>query len=378
MTSAPGARRAQQHELVARFGLFALRSDDPDALLHRACEVVAEGLGTRYAKALRYREDTDDLLVAAGVGWPSGTIGHATLSADDSSPAGHAFNTGEPVRSDHLSDEPAFRTPPLLSENGVLSAINVPIADGDLPYGVLEADSTRTNAFTRDDSTFLLEVANMLAVALERSYARREMVRVKDRERVLAQEMSHRVRNLFTVVHALIGLSERSARGSDDPRAAFGILRERIGALATASTIGTSDADPDAASVDPMELSREVLAPYGDRIAITGDVPLVPDTWAMPVALVLHELATNAVKYGSLSVAEGTAELRWAEEADALEASWSERGGPPFDGVVEGHGFGTRMMSMVLGQVSGTIERAAGKDGLEATLRIATPQGASG
>ncbi|PRY95586.1 signal transduction histidine kinase [Hasllibacter halocynthiae] len=370
-------RRTRQHESMTRFGLFALRTEEPDALLQGACEAVAEGVGAPFVKALRYREAHDDLLVRAGLGWPPGVVGEATLGADHGSPAGYAFLTGEAVRSNDLRGETKFRTPSLLRENGVRAAINVPIADGDRPYGVLEADSTVPDAFVPEDATFMLKVANTLAVALERSAARQEILRMKERQRLLAQEMSHRVRNLFTVVHALIGISERSARNEDDPMAAFGILRERIGALATASTIGTADARSDNASVDPAMLSREVLAPYGDPVTVEGDVPLVPDTWAMPIALVLHELATNAVKHGSLSVAGGKAVLRWSEEDGTLAARWSEHGGPPFEGMDEGRGFGARMMKMVLTQVSGSIERTAHEGGLVATLRIARPADAA-
>lgn len=133
------------------------------------------------------------------------------------------------------------------------------------------------------------------------------------------------MRNLFTIVHALIGVSERSARDFDDPKAAFGILRERTGALATASTIGTADANSDLVSVDPSALSREVLAPYGNRVAVEGDVPLVPDTWAMPIALVQHELATNAVTHGPLSSAGGTAALKEQPRPTRLSPSGRSR-----------------------------------------------------
>lgn len=138
---------------------------------------MARGLATRFFKALRYREDTSDLLVCAGVGWPPGTVGEVALATDRESPAGYASFAREPVRSNHLTGESKFRTPLLVRDNGVLAAINVPILAGERPYGVREADGVEAITFTPDDSTFMLQVANMLAVALERSNARRATVR---------------------------------------------------------------------------------------------------------------------------------------------------------------------------------------------------------
>ena len=82
------ALRLRQLKLVADYGLFALRHTDLAAILQRACRTSAEGLGTEFAKVLRYRPELEDFLVIHGVGWREGVVGHATVGADIASPAG--------------------------------------------------------------------------------------------------------------------------------------------------------------------------------------------------------------------------------------------------------------------------------------------------
>ena len=89
--------RLDQQNLVAAFGLFALRTMDLDRVFERSCELAARGLSTGFAKLLAFRPDSQDFVVRNGVGWKPGVVGHAVVGADLASPAGYAFHTGLPV-----------------------------------------------------------------------------------------------------------------------------------------------------------------------------------------------------------------------------------------------------------------------------------------
>ena len=117
--------RLRQQELVASFGCFALETDDLQAILDEASRVAALGLETSFAKVLQCLADEKAFLVRSGVGWKPGVVGHARVGNDVQSPAGYAFRTGEPVLSNDLASEPRFRTPKLLADHGIRSAINV-------------------------------------------------------------------------------------------------------------------------------------------------------------------------------------------------------------------------------------------------------------
>ena len=106
------------------------------------------GLSIRFCKVLEYLPDQNRLLVRAGVGWNEGVVGHATIGADLESPAGYALHTGKPIISNRLSTEQRFRTPSLLREHCVERAANVILLGEGRPYGVLEADSEVSGAFT--------------------------------------------------------------------------------------------------------------------------------------------------------------------------------------------------------------------------------------
>ena len=155
--------RLRQQELVAAFGRLALRAESLEEVLGEASEAAAKGLEAEFAKVLEYRVETVDFLVVAGVGWKPGVVGRARLGGGGRSPAGYALQTGKPVISNHLASEQRFKTPDLLSEHGVESAINVPVRGrGVSPYGVLEVDSTRRAEFNDHDSAFLEALANTL------------------------------------------------------------------------------------------------------------------------------------------------------------------------------------------------------------------------
>jgi hypothetical protein len=166
--------RLRQQSLLGEFGRSALQTRDIAQILQRATELCAQGLETPFAKVLEYMPDDKLLLVRAGIGWASGTIGQVALGVDPESPAGYAFQTGQMVISNHLQEETRFRTPKLLSDHGIRRAINVLIArggEGHLPFGVLEVDSPQSGQFDVADADFLAGFAGLLGIAIERQHA---------------------------------------------------------------------------------------------------------------------------------------------------------------------------------------------------------------
>ena len=161
-------RLHRQHELVVEFGVMSLKAADLDLLLTRACEVVAEGMCTRFSKVLQPAEDGEGFVLTHGVGWDASDIGRATVGGDVASPAGYALATYRPVLSNHLGMENRFRTPELLKKYGIERAINVPIRGVLSPFGVLEADSSNGDDFVESDLVFLEGISNVISMAVER------------------------------------------------------------------------------------------------------------------------------------------------------------------------------------------------------------------
>ena len=140
---------------LAAFGSFALSERDLNAVLTEAARVCAEGLGVPFCKICRYRQEEEDLLVEAGVGWHQGVIGCVVSRADQSSPQGRAFVTGKPVISGNLQADTSFILPAFYGEHGIISTVDVVIRKktGD-PYGVLEIDSRCSMIMTPMTSIF--------------------------------------------------------------------------------------------------------------------------------------------------------------------------------------------------------------------------------
>jgi two-component sensor histidine kinase/DNA-binding response OmpR family regulator len=218
-------RLLRQQAALAEFGSFALGELDLGKVLTRAAQVCASGLLVPFAKICRFRAEENDLLVEAGVGWHQGGIGGVVSRADDTSPQGRAFMTGEPVVCGDLAKDTSFILPAFYAEHGIISTVDVVIKKEGRPYGVLEVDSPVQHIYDQHDINFLTGFANILGeavntanrnAALHRATIRmQEMVADKDRllatktdlleeKAILARELQHRVRNNLQLVHGML------------------------------------------------------------------------------------------------------------------------------------------------------------------------------
>src|SRR5215471_14357911 len=174
----------------------------------------------------------------------------------------------------------------------------------------------------------------------------------EERQLLLAREVDHRAKNALAVMHAIVSLTR-----ADSIEQFVTAVEGRIQALARAHSL-LSESRWRGANI--VELIREELAPYraakNDRVRISGnDLSLEPSS-AQALALALHELATNAAKYGALSLPSGSIEVMWEVRADKLELGWTESGGPAIEQTMPG-GFGIRVIkASVESQLGGTVE----------------------
>jgi two-component sensor histidine kinase len=178
----------------------------------------------------------------------------------------------------------------------------------------------------------------------------REREQTNERQKLLIRELHHRVKNTLATVQALLGATSRSAKSIDEFYHSF---VGRIVALAHTHTLLTEDYWQAASLRDLLTTELRPYEAAGDRITLEGPhLPLYADL-AVPLGMALHELATNAVKYGSLSVATGKLEVRWQRlERDGvpfLVLDWKERDGPRMQsGRPAGRGFGSTLIERVL------------------------------
>jgi PAS domain S-box-containing protein len=198
-----------------------------------------------------------------------------------------------------------------------------------------------------------------------------DRVRAEERQALLTRELDHRAKNTLAVVQAALRLTAR-----DDPQAFARAVEGRVAALTRAHTLlaegGWTGAELRAllqGELEPFLAGPEQMRLDGPP-ATLAPVTLAPVA-AQPIAMAVHELATNAMKYGALSTAAGRVRLRWAEEGGWLTIDWVEEGGPALAGSPARRGFGTRVIEATLtGQLGGTVERGWPASGLQCRIRL--------
>ena len=191
---------------------------------------------------------------------------------------------------------------------------------------------------------------------------------------LLAGEMSHRVKNLIAIAGALTSMSSRSP-GTKEEMASE--LTSRLAALGRAHDLVRPVPGQTENAALLADLLSILLTPYDDLGAFSGRVSVtaprmgIGEGAATDLALVIHELATNSLKYGALSCAGGLLNLACTEQGDEIVMLWTERGGPVVTPPTEGAGFGSRLLDrIVTRKLRGSIDYQWDPEGLIAAVRV--------
>jgi two-component sensor histidine kinase len=254
--------------------------------------------------------------------------------------------------------------------------IVLPVLFENQTKAVIELGSVRS--FTNLQIMFLEQltnnigiVLNSIAATMQTQELNRELEnRVAERTselEFLAREVDHRAKNILSVVQSICRLSK-----AEDPQAYMSAIEGRIRSLSIAHTL-LSESRWEGA--DLRKLVGQVLAPYrpGSTSTEGPDILLEPRT-AQTIGLTLHELATNAAKYGALTASSGTVTLRWDVENGALNMNWEEAGGPSIRKPLTS-GYGMRVIGGSAEQLGGGASFEWQPSGLRCALVI--PLGAN-
>jgi PAS domain S-box-containing protein len=196
-----------------------------------------------------------------------------------------------------------------------------------------------------------------------------------EQNEILNRELSHRIKNIFAVVAGLIELTGRANR---ELRPLFKDLVERIVALGRAHNFARPHSEQSRPRVPNGQLHgllNELMAPYqsadGRRVTIVSDAIKLDDRGATPIALIMHELATNAAKYGALKEAEGHVTITSVQDGEEVTITWQERGGPRVAGAPERRGFGSSLISLSAErQLAGKLAERWDPEGVTFELKV--------
>jgi PAS domain S-box-containing protein len=246
-------------------------------------------------------------------------------------------------------------------------------AQGHDTVGPYDAKRVRKDGTVVDVSVSLAPVKApdgrviSLSVAVHDISDRKEW---ETRQRLMTRELAHRIKNSFAVLQGILRSTLRTARGPHEFAEAFS---GRLHSLAAAQDVLT---DNNWKGAELGDLARRQLAAYvspeDDRIDITGPNVNLPAEYAAPIGLIFNELATNAIKYGSLSVPTGSIQLYWRVEGARSSSfkifiTWRERGGPSVASQGE-RGFGSTLIERSLGDAK--VENFFDPEGLTCKIEL--------
>jgi len=246
---------------------------------------------------------------------------------------------------------------------------------GEEPLGTLWIVSEHEGHFDSVHARLATELATFAGIAVHMVRAGQRLAGALEQQEILTREMSHRIKNMFSITGGLIRASAKTAPTPDELAKT---LSGRVDALAAANALVHSDFGEEAAvyRADLRDVVHKILLPHerlsGDsRFVIEGADVSLGDHATNGVALVLHELVTNAAKYGALKYDAGSVTVAWRENAGRLVLEWTEQGGPAIDGPPRETGFGTRLSQRtVVGQFGGELTYDWRPEGLRVVISL--------
>jgi two-component sensor histidine kinase len=221
-----------QQAALARFGSFAFKETSLLAILTEAARICAASPEVPFCKVCRYRPAENDLLIEAGYGWDSGVVGRVVSQADETSPQGRAYVTREPVIIRDVRDANNLALPDFYPQHSIISTVDVVIVTVEgAPYGILEIDSPTLHQYDQHDINFLTGFANVLAEVVARAHKNEAMSNLLNQQKLLAEELQHRVRNNLQMVSGMLGSYARTVP-DDTARQGVNSISRRVMTLA--------------------------------------------------------------------------------------------------------------------------------------------------
>jgi two-component sensor histidine kinase len=344
-------RRLRQQQLMRALSSFALGESDFGKILRYAVHAAAEIFEVPLVKIMRFAEPADHLVLIEGVGWKEGIVGQTMVDADEGSQAGYTLRSGIPIVISDLATETGFRGSELLTDHEVVSGMSTIIAgeDDSRPFGVFCVYAREPGNFKSHDVDILTSLANIVARAA------RQQASAK-RQELLMREMAHRAGNLLQVV---CSIANRTLLDTVDQAARRGAFVARLQAL---SRINQMIAASGWQSIRFSELICEILDDWREKVRLTGHNILLPADLCFDLGLVMHEISTNSVKYGSLGRDNGLISIRWdilkRPTGRYLQFEWTD----PISLAAPESGFGQEIVrGLILEKWNGSLEEGGGE-----------------
>ena len=292
--------------ILFELGKLAAEKHELDRFLNHVVVQVARAVEISHVKILQYRLESSDFLIVAGHGWKEGVVRQATLSADMRSAPGRAFQTAEPVTIKNFGEQDEFTLSDLLKEHDIISLTNVPVMIEGAAWGVLEVDSTTPRDFSEDTTDFLMAAGALVGAFVQRqrqtpSEALRFAAAAAEAQNrdVLLREMQHRVKNNFQLILASISIQKRRYSAHEVHRA-LDHVASRINAISLAHDQLTLRPDGRIVKLsDYIRVLCHSIRQQAENVEIDAESDELELTIerAVPLGLILNELATNSLKH---------------------------------------------------------------------------------
>jgi PAS domain S-box-containing protein len=326
-----------------------------DLSVYRRAEQLAAA--ERFTRSI-LEQATNAIIVLA----PDGSITHASLMAEDLAeqpPVGRAFSQAFPIEAYNTADTLLERFSPKELDHALATK---PFHGVEIKF---RSERLSNRVFLLSAGPLLdekkLSVGSIVTLTeiTERKHA-------EEQQATIASELNHRFKNMLSLVQSLAAQTVRSSETLENFNDAFS---GRLQALASAHDLLTQTRP---SGIGLSELVTNVLAPFrsrDERIKASGSQIALPADAVVLLAMALHELTTNAVKYGALSNASGHIDIAWRlveQNGSQVELTWQERGGPTVKRRAAG--FGTKLINHALRDLGAETEIRFDPQGLRCTV----------
>ncbi|MDP4027309.1 GAF domain-containing protein [Methylobacterium sp. NEAU 140] len=309
-------------------------------MTHAAAEIVGRTLGATRAGFGRIEGDVEAIVIEPDWTAPGQVSIAGRHQFDDYGDIRAHLRRGEPLVINDVTTDPRTRDDPAAMQAiGITALVNMPVREKGRTVAVFIAHDTQARIWTPEELAFLRNVADRVEVGVAR-------VRAEELQGVLNHELAHRLKNTLAIVQSI---ASSTLRGVTE-RGPVEAFERRVLALSRAHDVLMQKSWTVAKMRAVMESVLAMQADL-DRFALDGpDLDISPQA-ALSLSLLLHELATNALKYGALSATAGKVRIAWRTEegqAPALVLDWSESGGPAVTPPSNRGGFGSKLIRMGL------------------------------